>query len=127
MKYIDENKLDGLYDGIRCYMCTHLVTGYYRGCDGCCDVDGTMYGNVCHVIQEFLTNAKIEVEPVRHGHWVVHEYWHGANRDNATMGTCYKSHYVTCSMCGEREEEQKNYCPECGAKMDEEENDAKIC
>lgn len=120
MQYIDENKLDGLYDNLRCCMCTNPMVSD-RGCDGCCDVDSTMYENICRVIDEYLSFAKIEAEPVRHGHWEVHEYWHGADRDNATMGTCYKSHYVTCSMCGEREEEQKNYCPECGAKMDGEE------
>lgn len=117
MKYIDENKLYGLYDAIRCYMCTNPIRSE-RGCDGCCDVDGTMYGNVCYVIEEFLTNAKIEAEPIRHGHWVEYE----------------RPHYFKCSLCkvtvpykhgrkpynGEiRNNRYYNFCPNCGAMMDE--------
>ena len=43
----------------------------------------------------------IEAEPVRHGHWI------------ENFGT-YK-----CSECGEISCCRGNYCPDCGAKMDE--------
>lgn len=42
----------------------------------------------------------IEAEPVRHGRWI------------------WKGHYLVCSECGE-ENDRKNYCPNCGAKMNE--------
>lgn len=55
--------------------------------------------------------------PVAHGHWISHE-------DN------YVGDYYTCSVCGcdwttidgTPEENNMKYCPECGAKMDEEVN-----
>lgn len=43
----------------------------------------------------------VDAEPVRHGHWE----WDGD---------------FICSNCGERGHRNKwNYCPNCGAKMDE--------
>lgn len=49
----------------------------------------------------------VDAEPVRHGHWE----WDGD--------------YI-CSNCGERGHRNKwKYCPNCGAKMDEEIKDAK--
>ena len=51
----------------------------------------------------------VEAEPIRHGHW------------KHTFGG-----YVNCSVCGatplldgEREYVETCYCPNCGAKMDE--------
>lgn len=86
MKYIDENKLDGLYEAIRCCMCTNPMRSE-RGCDGCCYVDSKIYRNVCHVIDEFLTSAKIEAkpvqieaEPVRHEPWIISNYYGGEER-----------------------------------------------
>ena len=40
----------------------------------------------------------IEAEP-KHGRWI------------------WKDHYLVCSECG-KENDRKNYCPNCGAKMD---------
>jgi predicted amidophosphoribosyltransferase len=44
----------------------------------------------------------IEAKP-KHGKWV------------------WKDHYLVCSECGE-ENDRKNYCPNCGARMNGEEN-----
>ena len=52
-----------------------------------------------------------DVEPVRHGRWLC---W-GKNE------TPTYENYGTCSVCGEDAEiytEHRNYCPNCGAKMD---------
>lgn len=48
----------------------------------------------------------IDTEPVRHGHWVLHTY------------EGFPLYY--CSMCDNpRPHKRDNYCPKCGAKMDE--------
>ena len=57
----------------------------------------------------------VDAEPVRHGHWV----------DEIGM--------ILCSECGDAwgtEDEEMvrsfNYCPNCGAKMDERREDGKV-
>lgn len=58
-------------------------------------------------LYELLSNASvaIDAEPVRHGHWIVHENkW-------ASTNECSECH-AECMIDG-------NYCPNCGAKMDE--------
>lgn len=53
----------------------------------------------------------IEAEPIRHGHWIYKEY-----------GYPTAIAFYTCSVCGSsRGFDIDNYCPHCGAKMDEEE------
>ena len=55
----------------------------------------------------------IEVAPVRHGKWIEQEKY--------TFGVMYD-----CSICDNRildNGHSWNYCPNCGAKMDEKEND----
>ena len=49
-----------------------------------------------------------DVAPVVHARWIskMHKMW----------GRC-----PTCSHCGRIVQEETNYCPNCGAKMDEEE------
>ena len=52
-----------------------------------------------------------DVSPVRHGRWLG---W-------GKSGTPTYENYGTCSVCGEDAEiytEHRNYCPNCGAKMD---------
>lgn len=53
-----------------------------------------------------------DVVPVRRGRWIEQEKY--------TFGVMYD-----CSICGNRildNEHSWNYCPNCGARMDEEEN-----
>lgn len=52
----------------------------------------------------------IEAEPTRHGHWIYKEY-------------CFPTAiaFYKCSVCGFTcGFDADNYCPHCGAKMDEE-------
>ena len=52
-----------------------------------------------------------DVAPVRHGRWLG---W-------GKSGTPTYENYGTCSVCGEDAEiytEHRNFCPNCGAKMD---------
>lgn len=50
-----------------------------------------------------------DVAPVKHGEW---------DKKPFLIGTSYY-----CSECGDNFGEPYNYCPNCGAKMDEEVND----
>ena len=63
------------------------------------------------------TIPSADVAPVRHGHWKEEEGW---SPDD---------YYYTCSVCGEDyvtidgRTPDYNFCPHCGAKMDEEESE----
>ena len=64
-------------------------------------------------IREMIEDAPaVDAEPVRHGHWKYGE--------EGTYGKPY-GHYE-CSECGERLAHKENYCPHCGAKMEEHSN-----
>ena len=67
-------------------------------------------------VKEFITTNPLllkaldytpsaDVEPVRHGYWGEYTLW-----------------MVVCSLCGKHTAKKNNfkYCPNCGAKMDEE-------
>lgn len=68
----------------------------------------------------------IEAEPIRHGHWI--------NACQTKFDKLFFPRTVKCSVCGNYLDfdginagwDDTNYCPNCGAKMDEEENDASI-
>lgn len=49
------------------------------------------------------------VDPVKHGRWIYHQY------KEFPIGR------YECSVCGARHDMPWDYCPNCGAKMDEEE------
>lgn len=51
-----------------------------------------------------ITGQIIDYAPVRHGHWI------DVNGD----GSLWR-----CSVCGETQCCDSNYCGDCGAKMDE--------
>ena len=86
--------------------------------------DAFLNGNIdMHrlLIQVIAHQPTIDAEPVRHGKWII--------RDNPGTGW----YRVTCSECGEdvtatapcigfypNARVTWNYCPNCGAKMDEE-------
>ena len=60
-------------------------------------------------IKKMPKSIIVDVSPVRHGHWIEQEKY--------TFGTMYD-----CSICGNRildNGHSWNYCPNCGAKMDE--------
>ena len=92
-----------------------LIVEFKKRCRGeccCCTEDYCGSGNDgcgCRVIDDAPT-----VDPVKHGHWVevqrIHETDHTA--------------ICECSLCGDTVwvydgQRAWNYCPTCGAKMDE--------
>lgn len=82
-----------------------------KSCSDCIHFD------VCYKIEHFGRDLEDtspceqfiskDVEPVKHGHWVIEKpdvliHWH--------CSVCEKCYYL--------EEPNANYCPNCGAKMD---------
>ena len=63
----------------------------------------------------------IDAEPARHGRWETKEYTTGDGLDG--WGVINHREEV-CSECGEWQIGISNYCPNCGAKMDEGEQNA---
>lgn len=53
-----------------------------------------------------------DVVEVRHGRWE----WY-----DLTISFRYINRGYRCSVCGHKEDDEPNYCPHCGAKMDKEE------
>ena len=77
---------------------------------------------VARVIYALQTMLPADVAPVRHGRWIVGEQMPMHDiKGNLSWGNWY-----TCNQCEfktyaiERHITQYNYCPNCGAKMDEE-------
>lgn len=77
-------------------------------------LEHTKDGDVIHRIPpDFIDNAPtVDAEPVRHGRWI--KYEHGSG--------------IYCSECRHKRRYRDmydNYCPNCGARMDKTEGDAK--
>lgn len=86
------------------------ATGFRTNCEDCTSIDC-----LDCIIDEAIKNAPtIEAKPVVHGRWISKNP-HG-----------YEWVFV-CSNCdyidGYPFNDRSNYCPNCGAKMDEKEND----
>ena len=72
----------------------------------CCDCDWS------EAMDDVDDMDDVEIEPVRHGHWITktrHEHY--------PSGKEYEEDY--CSLCSMRGSIEYDYCPHCGAKMDE--------
>lgn len=78
------------------------------------------YTHRCIDREDIILAPTIEAKPIRHGHW-----------DDKSI-----AFYRKCSECGcciewdknpfYLERGEYNYCPSCGAKMDERRNDVEI-
>ena len=70
--------------------------------------------NYANAVAVAIENAPIvDVEPVRHGRWAHGCYstvWYGSGEPPEWI----------CSLCHDRTYDTYDYCPNCGAKMDEE-------
>lgn len=70
-------------------------------------------------IGECLDKAEVaDVVEVRHGHWIRES----VGSDNSSEGY-FKISMAKCSECGTCVMGKPNYCPNCGAKMDGEEQE----
>ena len=97
-------------------------------------VPGTTTNSLCHLyvsLKDINNAPTIEAEPVRRGRW---EYTGINTYDLSYGGTAYEPTY-RCSACGHIHEsyvrldepimpedaDYPNYCPNCGARMEEQE------
>ena len=77
--------------------------------------DGIGFEVLSHAIRDVSLLPTVDAEPVRHGKYI------GTEFDGYADG-CSVYYEWKCSECGcvfEEEEPTYNYCPNCGAKMDE--------
>lgn len=66
----------------------------------------------------FIREAVADVVEVRHGKWVAEEYESVSKRNRIIKYKVY-----SCSVCGKSiGKARKKYCPNCGARMDKEED-----
>ena len=68
---------------------------------------GVALKDAFNMIQDAPT---IEAAHVVHAHWIVPK----------ELLYCYDSHVYECSNCGKKSDKLFEFCPHCGAKMDEE-------
>lgn len=79
------------------------------------NVEGTLF-----VTLEDISKAPtVDAEPVRHGHW------RACKEIFDSYGECEETDAFSCSECGKTVKPflKSEYCPRCGAKMDEEDED----
>lgn len=76
-------------------------------------INENWYASNGFYLNHIMEIPSIEDISVRHGKWI-----------KADSQQYFRKHYpaFTCSECGQRKDGQKtwNYCPHCGARMDEE-------
>jgi len=73
------------------------------------------------VRKNILSIPVANVVPVVHAHWIVHE--------NADTFEGYEVPMFECSNCRAWKDDDSNFCPDCGAMMDEaeDENGRRFC
>lgn len=83
---------------------TAIIADYF---DLICDTDYAF--DESEILRRMNANA-VDAEPVRHGHWIFNP------KDAIEMIFTLPK----CSECGAESADGGNYCPNCGARMDEE-------
>lgn len=72
------------------------------------------------VVDDFEdTGLTADVQPVKYRRWIGIYEW-AKMHDSRPSGMCI---YFWCSECQTAQEKKSNFCPNCGAKMDESEDD----
>ena len=87
-----------------------VLNRYQEICNGTACMDCPFNKEGCAVEKLILESAVVDAEPVRHGHWDIYY------NDNIP-------YTLKCSECGEYTIVNGKYCPNCGAKMDEANDD----
>lgn len=92
------------------------------GCTDCGGSSGTICGfcdfeNAVRLVNGLPT---ADVEPVRHGWWEGYSYtsYCGTNADGEPVYRDGVAYYCSNPKCRRKTVVKENYCPNCGAKMD---------
>ena len=110
-RLIDANNLIEEIREERCYNCRNFK-------DMKCDYCGT--ADYIYMIEDM---PAVEAKPVVHGRWIpLTECANEGVYCSICKKKVWKSDYAQCSKKS-RNKLESNYCPNCGAKMDEKEND----
>lgn len=64
----------------------------------------------CNEVYTILNAPTVDAVPVRHGYWIRHE--------NADVVDGYLVPNFECSECHSWKEDDSDYCPDCGVKLD---------
>ena len=76
----------------------------------------------CHHFKEILTKLKHYEDLEEQGRLIEQKHGYWKTIGMRPVGT-HLTHY--CSICGGHGDNEMDYCPNCGAKMDEVENERK--
>ena len=98
----------------------NIIAKYCPDDDGSCSCAGN---DLRELLDEIEAMPTIDAEPVKHGRWIIHrEEIFEPNRSE-----CYMSRPLPteCSVCGfaEMRASRFAFCPNCGARMDGDNND----
>lgn len=98
-EYIEREALIDSLDGLCDRVCQYSKKQRAAMCGAC------PLGHAFDLVEEF---PAADVEPVRHGRWVL-----------TTEDDGYGEYQIyKCDKCGAITAQRKNYCPDCGAKME---------
>lgn len=86
--------------------------------EGC---DSKRIDGIDDCIEEIRCAKPVDSEPVVHAHWIPYESETGEGSNTYKCSSCGGIQII---IYGTPKENRWNYCPHCGAKMDEEENKA---
>lgn len=82
---------------------------------GCRDSDGEHPISAESVLSVIESSPAVDAVPVRHGYWIRH--------DDADIIDGYYVPDYECSVCHAWKQDESDYCPDCGAKMDGKDGD----
>ena len=98
----------------------------YTPCKNCKEMDKCSICELTYYRKGCIKSPTADVVEVRHGRWIKHkpdsEYIKGLHQLGIAKGMGENSIYWTCSECEHWGVLHYKYCPNCGARMDGDED-----